>query len=200
MDKRRLEIKNLKVFYFFAKIYKVALVCPTRVVWWGYKNKLQGVSALEKRHGGLVIMERTIRVTGKGKVSVRPDVIRLLIKLADVRESYEDALKQSTLQVEMLKDLFEKFGFARSNLKTLSFNVEAEYESYQDKNKDWKKRFEGYGFVHRVKIEFDADNSHKDEKPEEMSSPSSLSFDMIRRIWVSTSKGPLLSSITCATS
>lgn len=128
------------------------------MVWWNYKNKLQGVGALHKRHGGIVMMERTIRVTGKGKISVRPDVIRLLINLADVRESYEEALKQSTIQVEMLKDLFEKFDFARSDLKTLSFNVEAEYESYQDKNKNWKKRFEGYGFKHKMKIEFDVDN------------------------------------------
>ncbi len=103
-------------------------------------------------------MERTIRVTGKGKISAKPDRIRLLLKLEDIRETYDEILQQSTEQVEILKDSFEKLGFTRTDLKTLSFNVDTKYESYRDKNNDWKQRFEGYEFKHSMKIEFDADN------------------------------------------
>ncbi len=103
-------------------------------------------------------MERIIRVTGKGQISVKPDMIRLMLTLEDMRETYEETLEQSTVQVEMLKDCFEKLGFARTDLKTLNFNVDTEYESYQDKNKAWKRKFIGYKFVHAMKIEFDADN------------------------------------------
>lgn len=103
-------------------------------------------------------MERTIRVTGKGTISVKPDMIRLLLTLEDMYDTYDKTLEQSTVQVELLKDCFEKLGFQRSDLKTLSFNVDTEYESYQDFQKAWKKRFLGYKFVHRLKIEFDADN------------------------------------------
>ena len=103
-------------------------------------------------------MERTIRVTGKGQISVKPDLIRLMLTLEDKRENYEETLEQSTVQVEMLKDCFEKLGFERTDLKTLNFNVDTEYESYQDRDKSWKRRFMGYKFVHNMKIEFDADN------------------------------------------
>ena len=103
-------------------------------------------------------MERTIRVTGKGKIAVKPNLIRLILTLEDKRKTYEETLEQSTLQVEMLKDCFEKLGFNRTDLKTLNFNINTEYESYQDMVKSWKRRFTGYKFVHNMKIEFDADN------------------------------------------
>lgn len=103
-------------------------------------------------------MERTIRVTGKGKISVKPDMIRLILDLEDTRESYEETLKQSTVQVGTLKECFERLGFAKTDLKTITFNIDTEYESYRDENEDWKRRFVGYKFVHYMKIEFDADN------------------------------------------
>lgn len=103
-------------------------------------------------------MERMIKVTGKGNISVKPDMIRLTIDLEDMRKNYEETLEQSTMQVELLKDCFEKVGFDRRDLKTLRFNVDTEYESYQGKQKEWKRRFVGYKFTHTLKIEFDADN------------------------------------------
>ena len=103
-------------------------------------------------------MDRIIRVTGKGQISVKPDLIRLMLTLEDTRETYEDTLEQSGKQVEMLKDCFEKLGFQRTDLKTLNFHVDTEYESYQDEDKSWKQRFKGYKFIHSMKIEFDEDN------------------------------------------
>lgn len=103
-------------------------------------------------------MDRTIRVTGKGKLAVRPDTIRLNINFEDVRETYDETLKQSSEQTETLKDCFESLGFCKSDLKTLYFNVDTEYESYQDKNKNWKRKFVGYKFIHRLKIDFPEDN------------------------------------------
>lgn len=103
-------------------------------------------------------MERTIRVTGKGKISVKPDMIRLLLDLEDMYEEYERTLRQSAKQVEILKDCFETLGFRRSDLKTLSFNIDTENESYKDKLGNWKRKFVGYKFRHAMKIEFEADN------------------------------------------
>ncbi len=120
--------------------------------------------------------ERTIRVTGKGRLSVKPDQIRLMINISDTREYYEETLRRSTEQVETLKDLFENLGFDRKDLKTTYFNVDTKYESYQARDKSWKNRFVGYEYKHNLKIEFDADNkvlgkilyalSHSDVKPE----------------------------------
>jgi len=103
-------------------------------------------------------MEKTMRVTGKGKLSVKPDMIRLLLDTTKVCPTYEEALRRSSEQTEELKNCFEKLGFARMNLKTLRFNVDTEYENYRDENNVWKNRFLGYRFTHNMKLEFDADN------------------------------------------
>ena len=103
-------------------------------------------------------MERTIRVTGKGKISVKPDTIRLRISLEDMYREYEKALKKSADSVEILKDVLEKLGYDRKELKTVYFNINTEYERYQDRDNCWKSRFEGYKYTHRMNLEFPADN------------------------------------------
>ena len=103
-------------------------------------------------------MERTIRVTGKGKISVKPDTIRIRLIMEGIYPEYDETLQKSSEIVELLKDLVEKQGYERKELKTLYFNIDAEYESYQAKDKSWKRRFQGYKYVHRMKIEFPADN------------------------------------------
>ena len=103
-------------------------------------------------------MERTIRVTGKGRLSVRPDTTRLILTTEGIQATYDRALEQSAAMTEELKKLFVGLGFQKDDLKTLAFHVSAEYESYQDRDKSWKKRFEGYKYIHRMKVEFPADN------------------------------------------
>lgn len=103
-------------------------------------------------------MEKYIRVTGKGQIAVKPDLIRLNITLEDSSVKYEDTLEQSATQVELLKDCFEKLGFARADLKTLHFSIDTTYENYQDENHVWQNRFTGYKFHHNMKIEFDANS------------------------------------------
>ena len=104
------------------------------------------------------MMERTIRVTGKGKISVKPDTIRLRLSVEGIYPEYDETLRKSAEVVELLKDLVEQLGYERKELKTLYFNIDTEYESYQEKDKSWKRRFQGYKYVHRMKIEFPADN------------------------------------------
>ncbi len=103
-------------------------------------------------------MERTIRVTGKGKISVKPDTIRLHISLEETFREYDETMEHSTASVELLKDLIERLGYDRKDLKTLYFHIDTEYESYQDRDKSWKRRFAGYKYTHRMKLEFPADN------------------------------------------
>ena len=101
---------------------------------------------------------RTIRVTGKGQIKVKPDMTRITMTLTDVFEEYAETLRCSSMDTEALKDVLSAFGFERSDLKTLSFNVDTEYESYRDKNNDYKQRFIGYRFNHILKVEFASDN------------------------------------------
>ena len=100
---------------------------------------------------------RTIRVTGKGQIKVKPDTTRITISLEGTWPEYGETLRHSSQDTERLKDVLSAFGFERSDLKTLNFNVETEYESYKDKG-TYKQRFVGYKFHHLMKVEFFSDN------------------------------------------
>lgn len=73
--------------------------------------------------------------------------------LTGVFKEYGETLRHSSEDTEALKDVLSAFGFERSDLKTLSFHVDTEYESYRDKNNDYKRRFVGYQFNHALKVE-----------------------------------------------
>jgi hypothetical protein len=64
----------------------------------------------------------------------------------------------SSEDTECLKDILEKQGFERSDVKTLSFDVDTKNESYQARDKSWKNRLVGYEYRHVMKVEFDSDN------------------------------------------
>jgi uncharacterized protein YggE len=98
-----------------------------------------------------------IRVTGKGQLRLRPDMTRITLTLTGIEREYGDTLRVSSEKTDVLKELFAGFGFERSDLKTLNFNVDTEYESYQEDNV-WKQRFTGYRFNHILKVEFGSDN------------------------------------------
>ena len=100
---------------------------------------------------------RTIRVTGKGQIKVKPDTTRITISLEGTWPEYGETLRHSSQDTERLKDVLSAFGFERSDLKTLNFNVETEYESYKDKG-TYKQRLIGYRFTHMIKVEFPSDN------------------------------------------
>ena len=101
---------------------------------------------------------RTIRVTGKGQIKVKPDITRITMTLTGVFKEYGGTLRHSSEATEALKDVLSAFGFERSDLKTLSFHADTEYEGYRDKNNDYKRRFVGYRFNHVLKVEFESDN------------------------------------------
>lgn len=100
---------------------------------------------------------RTIRVTGKGQIKVKPDMTRITITLDGMYPDYAETLRHSSEDTNSLKDVLAAFGFERTDLKTLSFNVDTEYESYRE-NDTYKQRFVGYRFRHLLKVEFDSDN------------------------------------------
>ena len=80
-------------------------------------------------------MERTIRVTGKGRLSVRPDTTRLIMIMEGIQATYDRTLEQSAAMTEELKKMFAGLGFQKDHLKKLAFQVSAEYESYQELDK-----------------------------------------------------------------
>ena len=77
---------------------------------------------------------RTIRVTGKGQIKVKPDMTRITMTLEGLFKDYGETLRHSSADTEELKDVLSTFGFERADLKTLNFSVDTEYESYKDRD------------------------------------------------------------------
>ena len=103
-------------------------------------------------------MDKTIKITGKGKLSVKPDIIRLNMTMEESYKEYEATLSQSSETTKILKELFVSLGFKKDDLKTRSFDIDTKYESYKAKDQSWKKRLIGYTYTHHMLIELDADN------------------------------------------
>ena len=101
---------------------------------------------------------REMRVTGRGRLSVKPDRIRLILNLSDTKKDYEKVLKASAEMGAKLSELFAGYGFKEEDLKTTNFFVDAQYEGYNDKDGNWKQKFVGYRFEQSLKIEFPIDN------------------------------------------
>ena len=103
-------------------------------------------------------MERTIRVKGKGKISVKPDTIKITIKAEGLRWNYDETIEQSTHDTRILRDALKNAGLDPKNLKTTYFSIDSKYKSYRDKNDDYKEKFVCYEYEHRTYIEFENDN------------------------------------------
>jgi len=97
-------------------------------------------------------------VTGKGQINLKPDMTRISISLEGTYPEYSETLRHSSEDTEAIKDLLTAFGFERSDLKTLDFSVDTEFESYKDHGA-YKQRFIGYKYHHLMKVEFDSDNA-----------------------------------------
>lgn len=100
---------------------------------------------------------RVIRVTGKGLIKVKPDVTRITMTLNGIKKDYAKTLEFSIEDTEKLKAILKPFGFESTDVKTLRFDVDTEYERYRERD-EWKQRFIGYKYEHVMKIEFDSDN------------------------------------------
>ena len=68
------------------------------------------------RMKGRAKMMRTIKVTGKGKIAVKPDKIRLYVNKEELCKEYEDTLRRSTEDTELLKGfLLQQSRFMKAN-------------------------------------------------------------------------------------
>ena len=103
-------------------------------------------------------MERMIKVTGKGKLAVRPDTIQLNIRAEGVCPEYPEAVTKSAEHTAAIRSAIEKAGLDPKELKTANFSVDSKYEGYSDERGNWKQRFVGYEYQHALYIKFDNDN------------------------------------------
>jgi uncharacterized protein YggE len=103
-------------------------------------------------------MDRTIKVTGRGKIAVKPDTIQLNITAEGTFKDYGEIFKRSTEDTEKVRRAIADAGLDPKELKTASFGINTEYEGYNDRNGNWKQRFKGYRYDHRMNLRFPIDN------------------------------------------
>jgi len=104
-------------------------------------------------------VERTIRVKGKGKISVKPDMIRLDITANEVCKEYDEVIEKSALCIKKIKETVKRAGLSGKEIKTVKFDVDSKYESYRDKNGNYKSRLVGFQYTQNLYIKFPNDNS-----------------------------------------
>lgn len=102
--------------------------------------------------------DKTLRVTGMGIVSLKPDMTRINITITGTFKEYAETLQRSSDDTRALREALEPIGFTSDMLKTIAFNVDPRYEGYNDKNGNYRQRFVGYEFRHMLKLEFMSDN------------------------------------------
>lgn len=102
-------------------------------------------------------MNRLITVKGTGNVSVKTDLIIITMNLESQQLEYDQTMQFATDSVNIITSAIETVGFDKKDLKTTSFNVRSHYESYRDKDNNYKSRFDGYICEQGLKLEFDFD-------------------------------------------
>ena len=100
-------------------------------------------------------MNRIIKLKGTGNVSVKPDLIIITMNLKSHQYDYEKTMEFAAESVGILQNAIETASFDKKDLKTTTFNISTHYESYRDKDNNYKNRFDGYVCEQGLKIEFD---------------------------------------------
>lgn len=104
-------------------------------------------------------MERMIKVTGTGRMAVTPDQIEVNIQAEGRYPDYEETVSHSAADTGILREAVQAAGLDPKDLKTTYFNVDTDYENYEDENGRWRNRFCGYVYRHSLSITIPRDNA-----------------------------------------
>lgn len=102
-------------------------------------------------------MPRTITVRGVGTASVKPDFIAVTLNIVSKDKEYSKSVEDANRRIELLQRAVVSSGFAKEDLKTLSFNVRTNYEGETDEKGRYHNVFAGYVCRYTLKLSFDMD-------------------------------------------
>ena len=101
---------------------------------------------------------RTITVKGVGTASTPPDLTVISLNIIEKAKEYVDSINGANNRIEKLQKAIDTVGFAKDDLKTLSFNARTNYENYRDENGVYNQRFVGYVCEYQLKLSMDFNN------------------------------------------
>lgn len=92
-------------------------------------------------------MNKTITVKGVGTASVKPDYITIRLEIVSGDKDYSKSVNNANKRIVTLQNALSKVGYAKEDLKTLSFRVSPSYE----------KKLAIYHCRYSLKLSFDLD-------------------------------------------
>lgn len=98
--------------------------------------------------------ERSINVSGAGRLSVSPDTVVLTMKIEGKSKSYEKALADAAGRIESLRGAVVSAGHRTDDLKTARFNVRSDYNHVQDRKEGLRRVFVGYVCEYSLTLTF----------------------------------------------
>ena len=101
---------------------------------------------------------RTIKVTGKSKLSVSPDQTKIKLCVKSFGENYSTALANSKFDAKSIKEVLKSCGIKEKELKSTDFYTNERTERYEKENGKYAYRSLGYEVTHYMKLIFDNDN------------------------------------------
>lgn len=99
-------------------------------------------------------MEKTVRVTGKGKLAVAPDTVRMNFTVTSKEKLYEKSLEASAIDKNEIVSALEPLGFSKKDFKTTYHNVDISYDYYDHPKKGRTRVLAGYACRHEMYVEF----------------------------------------------
>lgn len=122
---------------------------------------------------------KTLRVTGKGRLSLKPDTIIVSFKSSAVYTDYAETIAMASKATKDLKAVIAKAGVDSELLKTTNLDVSPDYDTWYDDNNHRHEKFIGYKYTHNSKIMIDNDNKILGKLLYEVSaSPLDVRFDI----------------------
>lgn len=119
-------------------------------------------------------MDRQIRVTGKAKLSIPPDMTVLEVYLNGRFPTYEETAAGSEKETAIVREEVARAGFDPEEIKTAGFGIEAVYDEYMDERLGkWIRNLDGYQYRHTMRLRFQNDN------------------DLLNRLLQEISRGPV---------
>ena len=103
-------------------------------------------------------MEKTLKVTGKGILEVKPDITIIRVELKKTEKTYQKAMEMANEEGKALKELLSKVGINKDTIKTTRFSIEPHYLYYKDSYGNNKSKIDGYTFDNELEFKFDIDN------------------------------------------
>ena len=104
--------------------------------------------------------EKTITVSGRGMVTVVPDVTRVEVEINCIFETYDIAYQMAEANLKDIGEVMTACGLSTHLPKTVRFNIDKSYHS-EYKNGDYtgRKIFDGYELKQLIRIDLDRDNA-----------------------------------------